>query len=163
VNVKEIILTRGLVALVDDADYSWLSRHKWHVTGQSQRPYATRKGSGGKRIFMHVEIMQPPVGMQVDHINGNQLDNRRENLRLATHQQNMQNKGKREGTTASQYKGIHRRGRRWYAYIYHNGRRIYLGSDPSEVIAAQLYDAKAIELQGEFACLNFPRRNESAA
>jgi hypothetical protein len=103
-DVRYIPLTKGLCAMVDAADYEELSKYKWHVVSV-KKPYAARK-EGGKTIYMHRQIMQPPEGMMVDHINGFSLNNRRANLRICTNQQNMQNirKSPRAG---SRFKGVY--------------------------------------------------------
>ena len=92
--MKTIILTRGKVALVDDADFEALSKFKWHAmrSGKKWRAVRTVKvgSKWGRKIGMHVQIMGFP-GVQVDHRNRNGLDNQRHNLRRATHQQQMAN------------------------------------------------------------------------
>jgi hypothetical protein len=152
------------VAIVDAADYEWLSGYTWTLCGG----YALRH-SGGKNFFMHREIMHAPPGMVVDHINGNRLDNRRCNLRLCTRAQNVRNAAKRPGCL-SQYKGVSRdrRHNRWFATIYFEGRSIALDHFDDEAEAARAYDRAALELFGEFAWLNFPyeieiRRREIAS
>ena len=118
--------------------------------------YAGRK-EGGKTIYMHREIMQPPEGMMVDHIDGNSLDNRRANMRNCTNQQNMQNIAKSPRASGS-FKGVYydKRRRTLYARICHNGENIYLGTFTTEIEAARAYDRAAVERFGEFARPNFP-------
>ena len=92
--MKQISLSRGLFAVVDDADYEWLSRWKWSA---STYGYAVRaetisgRGKSRKRkiFWMHREIMQTPPGKDTDHINGNRLDNRRLNLQICSRSQNI--------------------------------------------------------------------------
>ncbi|MBN2130267.1 MAG: HNH endonuclease, partial [Sedimentisphaerales bacterium] len=107
--------------------------------------------------YMHREIMQPPPGMMVDHIDGNSLDNRRRNMRNCTNQQNMQNLAK-SPRASGRFKGVYydKRRRTWYARICHNGKSIHLGTFGTEIEAARAYDKAAMELFGEFACLNLP-------
>ena len=154
-DTRLIPLTQGKFALVDAADYEALSQYKWHLVAPGKL-YAGRK-EGGKTVYMHREIMQPPPGMMVDHIDGNSLDNRRRNMRNCTNQQNMQNIRKKPGG-ASRFKGVYYDKRRstWYARICHNGKNINLGTFGTEIEAARAYDKAALELFGEFACLNFP-------
>jgi hypothetical protein len=149
---REIALSRGLVALVDDEDYERLAQHRWYAT---TGPYAARK-KDGKVIYMHREILGL-VGrssrVYADHKNRNTLDNRRSNLRMCTQTQNMGNVGPRRGR---RFKGVSRRGGSWRAYINLQYRQIGLGAYTSEEDAARAYDAAALKYFGEFACLNFP-------
>ena len=153
--IRYITLTRGLYAIVDAKNYARLSRYKWHAQ-QSERGssfYACRTHQG-RSIAMHREIMKPPRGMVVDHINGNGLDNREANMRNCTQLQNSQNNRRAEGK--SKFKGVFPRGDKWQAAVQHNGEAIYLGLFDDEVEAAKARDRKAYELAGEFAYLNFP-------
>ncbi len=107
---------------------------------------------------MHRQIMQPPKGMIVDHINGNGFDNTRINLRNTTRRQNMNYKGKHVGT-ASIYKGVARdkRSGKWYAEIRSGNARPRSTLFAEEVEAARAYDRMAIELFREYARLNLPQ------
>lgn len=89
---KEIPLTQGKVAIVDDEDYAALSQYKWQVTKRRHTCYARRAIGGGKYLYMHTAILGKKEGFMADHINGNGLDNRRDNLRLVTQRQNSQNR-----------------------------------------------------------------------
>lgn len=151
--VKQIELTRGKFAIVDDADFEALNQHAWFFM---KTGYAARQGkrNGNKRtlIHMHRVIMNAPGNMHVDHINGNTLDNRRENLRLCTPAENSVNRPGFHGS--SKYKGVtldKRRGR-WYAR--HAGTHI--GSFTNEIDAAIAYDEYVKSKHGDFAWLNFP-------
>jgi hypothetical protein len=82
--MKEIPLTRGYVAIVDNRDFAWLSKYKWHAGGVVEHIAARRK-ENWKNVYMHRMIMGEPKGLEIDHINHNPLDNRRRNLRIVTH------------------------------------------------------------------------------
>lgn len=161
--MKEIPLTRGKVAIVDDADYEELAKHRWYAVPKSKRGhlwYACRgKGPQGaqKKIYMHRTIMGFPDSF-IDHINRDGLDNRRENLRTTDQTLNMANQAKFPGTS-SKYKGVYYRANRdaWIAHIKHKektGKQIRIGYFKSEDEAALAYNAAALELFGEHARLN---------
>lgn len=150
--VLEIPLTRGKTALVDAEDYEALSSHKWFC---SARGYAVRTVSvngRNKTLRMHSVLVATPEGMEVDHINGDRLDNRRCNLRLATHAQNVRNAGMRKDNTSG-FKGVcyYPLTKRWTSQINVRGRRKRLGyfSTPEEAHAA--YCVAALQHHGEFA------------
>ena len=145
---KEIQLTRGLVALVDDEDYDELSKYKWSFDGRS---YARRR-EGGASIRMHIQLMGKIDGLEIDHINGNGLDNRRRNLRRVTHAQNTQNR-KPNKSGSSIYKGVswNKKSKNWRATIGIEGTIINLGSFENELDAAEAYKSAAILLVGEYA------------
>lgn len=152
-DTKTIQLTRGQFAIVDDADYSELSQYKWTAIWDrtGNRWYAARTEKR-KSVRMHQRIMG---GLWIDHINGNGLDNRRENLRFCDRKQNQWNSKKRKGT--SQYKGVNldKKAGKWRAQIKYNNRKIWLGRHDKEEDAALAYDSAARRLFGEFARPNF--------
>lgn len=150
-SMRHIKLTRGKFAIVDDGDYGKLNKHKWcHSNG-----YATRR-SGGKIIFMHRVILNVAKGAETDHKNHNKSDNRRCNIRICTKSQNNQNRKRYDGS-ASQYKGVHWNGllKKWRAQIVLDYKKVHIGVYCLEIDAAKAYDAKAEELFGRFAYLNF--------
>jgi len=107
---------------------------------------------------MHRQIINVPVFLLVDHINGNGLDNRKANLRPATHSQNVRNRPKaRYASPRSKYKGVtwHKRKRKWNTRIRVKGRTIPLGYFDNELHAAKAYDHAARKYHGDFASLNF--------
>jgi hypothetical protein len=152
--MREIPLTQGKVALVDDEDYERLSCHKWRALRNKNRWYAMRDG-GGRKILMHREIMGAPQGLQVDHIDGNGLNNQSCNLRICTNAENQHNQGVRSSNTSG-FKGVswYKRYRKWQVAIRIDGERKYLGYFSNKVEAARAYDNAAKRYHGEFARLN---------
>lgn len=154
--MKLIPLTQGKFAKVDDEDFEWLSQWKWYFTGY----YAAReeRGKDGKQraIRMHRVIADTPPELEVDHINGDKLDNRRVNLRNCVHYQNNFHQGMKKHNTSG-YKGIIQiNSEKWVAKINVKGKQIYLGSYDDPKDAAKAYDIGAKQYHGEFASLNFP-------
>jgi hypothetical protein len=152
--MREIPLTKGKVTIVDDADYEGLTQRRWHLlTPKRGGEYAMSSNGTG----MHRAITSAPPGMEVDHINGNGLDNRRGNLRVCTKSGNQRNQRVQSRAKTSVFKGVSRmRGRtRWVACIKLGGRDTRLGSFGNEVDAALAYDAAARKHFGEFARTNF--------
>jgi hypothetical protein len=153
---KKITLTRGMVTLVDDCDFAELNRYKWHAAKSSTHFYAARKEYPiEKYIAMHSQIMNPPIGMYVDHINGDSLDNRRRNLRICTASQNSCNM-RTPSHNKSGYKGVHysRCAKKWQAGLRVNGKTKYLGLYENATDAAIAYNEAATKYYGEFARLN---------
>lgn len=166
--MREIPLTRGYVALVDDEDYERVAAKKWGVTVKPQdtTPYAqngVRVAGRMTSVAMHRFILDAPIELVVDHINGNGLDNRRANLRLCSRSENQWNRRKSSQNTSG-FKGVfHRGGTRWIARITAHGKTVHLGRFRDPTIAARAYDAAALRLHGEFARLNFPTLGQRAA
>lgn len=152
-------LAEGNFAIVDPEDYLKLCSYNWQLNKCTHTGYAWRGFmKEGKKItlYMHREIMQPPKGTLIDHINRNGLDNRKANLRFATLTQNNWNSVKPKGA-GSRFCGVrkHKPSGRWRAVLYHKGSLIHLGYFDTDVEAAQAYDAEAKKLRGPFAVLNF--------
>lgn len=159
--MKQIPLTQGQVALVDDEDFEWLSQWKWYVAKQRCNAwYAARSINMGNAhilvIKMHRIILKPPPGFETDHKDGNGLNNQRNNLRIATRAENTRNRRKRDGLTSA-FKGVHWacRQRKWRASIGTQGKTIPLGYFDNEKVAAKAYDKAARKCFGEFARTNF--------
>lgn len=156
--MREIPLTQGKIALVDDADYPFLSRFNWWATKTSARGgwYAgrtTRVDEGPKRtIYMHQQLL--PECPYVDHRDRDGLHNWRENLRAATQSQNMAN-ARMPDCNSSGFKGVRRMNGRWSARIKFQGREQFLGMFDTAEEAAHAYDETTLRLFGEFARLNF--------
>lgn len=154
-DIRYISLTKGQFAIVDAADFEWLSKYRWYALWSGAIFYAGRK-EHGESVRMHREIMRPPKGMVVHHVNSNGLDNRRANLRVCTQADNIRSIGPQAGS--SRYKGVwhDRPYDKWVAGITVGHKTTYLGRFDSEVEAAKARDRKAFELWGPFAYLNFP-------
>ena len=158
--MKHIKLTQGKYALVDDEDYSELIKYKWYANHRHGIWYAytnIRTGKSRITISMHRFLLNPPKGIQVDHRDHNGLNNRRTNIRICTHAQNIQNQRRKQGSKTSRYKGVfwNKKESYWYVQIKQNGKKLNLGSFLNEIEAAKIYDKKAEELFGEFANTNF--------
>lgn len=161
--MKEIPLTKGHVAIIDNEMYDRVMRFKWHVFIAKRKNgnvyYAStgiHKGLIRTTFFIHQLIMNfPQRGFEVDHINRNGLDNRIQNLRICTPSQNKMNM-KPPVNKSSIYKGVVRRikNKTFESCIFVNGRSIYLGRFKSEVDAAIAYNNAALKYFGEFAWLN---------
>ncbi len=149
-----------MTALIDDADEALVrAKGPWHALGGNRPPCAAhRSGSrvhGRGVILMHRVIMGARPGEQVDHINGNRMDNRRSNLRICTAAQNKWN-GSRHRDNVSGYKGVwfDRWARRWRAKICCHGKQFALGNYRTPQEAALAYNRAASRYFGAFARLN---------
>ena len=159
---RRIALTRGKYAIVDPEDFERLNKHKWYASRTKNTYYACRSIQVARKrtiIHMHREIINPPKPMVVDHINHNGLDNRKANLRPATHQQNTFNRSyTRKKRGSSKYKGVSwtPHVKMWRVRIWLNYKRKSIGYCKDELEAAKAYDKAAKKYHGEFASLNFP-------
>ena len=165
--MKKLPLSQGLYALVDDEDYEALSKYKWSLSkgGRSKtKLYAIRSKRSDdpehypSSILLHRQLMGFPASL-VDHVDGDGLDNRRENLRLANHSENRCNRVS-PGFGSTNYRGVYldksrKTGkRRWRVEIYKDGKKYRVGRFKTPEDAARAYNEKAKELHGEFATLN---------
>ena len=139
--MKEIPLTQGQVALVDDDDFEWLMQWKWHAVKWGNVFYAIRmlpSGSKRERISMHQALIGKKKNRVCDHINGIGTDNRRENLRHVTPRQNAQNK---HVVSSSRFPGVawHKATNKWESRVKINGKLLHLGLFTDEEKAFQAY------------------------
>ena len=147
---RRIYLDDGFWTILDQQDYYRFNSFKWCISGNGHKFYAARfvkKGPGKtKTIYLHREIMKPPAGLLVDHRNTNTLDNRRTNLRPATHSQNTCNrlKSKRKNVS-SQFVGVYldKRTGRWISQIAYRRKKLHLGVFDTEMAAARAHDEAA--------------------
>ena len=154
-NTRLIRLTQGKFAVVDEEDFEYLNQWQWNAHKAGRTFYAVRYIviSGNRtKMKMHWAVMK---GKGADHIDHNGLHNWRSNLRFCTQQENCMNTTKRKNTS-SIYKGVSldKQTGKWEAYIAINHKKINLGFFNLEIDAARAYNEKAIELFGDFACLN---------
>lgn len=155
--MKEIKLSSEKIAIVDDVDYERLSGFHWYFDGRyAAKSLWNRETKKETKIYMHKLIVTVERNQFVDHINGNKLDNRRENLRVVSKQQNNMNQSTQTRTKHSKYKGVSwdKSRNKWVAYCKKDGKMNYLGRFNNEEEAALAYNQKALELFGEFAKLN---------
>lgn len=149
--IKLLTLSRGRFAIVDDEDFLALSLLSWCC----HKRYAGTTLLG-ERVLMHRLLLDCPDSLEVDHVNGDPLDNRKSNLRICTREQNSRNKRKSYKNTSG-YKGVswHKRDRRWYSQIEHKSKSMHLGCFKNREAAARAYDEAAVKYFGEFARTNF--------
>ena len=152
--MKEIkLLYCNIVTLVDDEDYERLNKHNWHVSESGSVTYPRRAlDSRGRTIRMHREILSVPLGMEVDHKDGDGLNNQKSNLRICASSQNRANARSRSNTS-SKHKGVTwvKANRKWKAQIGINGTKRHLGYFEDEEDAALAYNRTALSFYGEFA------------
>jgi hypothetical protein len=151
--IKHIPLTKGKFAIVDAADYPALSKYKWFAQEVAGGFYAARH-EAGKTILMHRQIMQPPPGMVVDHIDGNRANNSRVNLRVCTQRHNVCNSRPHGGRSG--FKGVTPHRDKWDSKFSYRGETYRAGVFDDPVEAARARDLLAVDVLGEYAWLNLP-------
>lgn len=147
--MKEIKLTKGKVALVDDEDYVRLQLYNWHLLGGK---YAARYTPTGSRL-MEKDVMEVMDNVMLDHKDMNPLNNQRTNLRVANKSRNSQNRGLQSNSTSG-YKGVCASKGKWQAHIKYHGQKVNLGTYVDKKEAAHAYNVAAKKFFGEFARLN---------
>jgi hypothetical protein len=153
--VKRIKLSRGKYTFVDDEDFERLNEFGWYASkGNGNNFYAQRRKCK-IHVFMHREILPCPKGFQIDHIDGDGLNNQKKNLRVCTTSQNQFNRGKIKNSTSG-YKGVtwDKRSKKWLAQININKEHKNLGLFDSKEDAALAYNIAAERYHGEFAKFN---------
>jgi hypothetical protein len=150
--MREINCYGGIVK-VDATDYDELIKYTWSVWADGTTRYARRK-YGGSNISMHRHIMNPSIDMEVDHMNGDGLDNTRKNLRICSRKENAQRNTKQQNKKLSRFKGVYFHHYRWEAAIQFDGKQCHLGTFKTEIEAAQKYNEAAQRHFGDFAKLN---------
>jgi len=160
-NVAYVPLTQGHEAIIDAEDVSLVEGYNWYARQDGLTAYAIRNSGlrpNSYTVLMHRVITSADCGTMVDHVDGDGLNNRRQNLRFATAQQNQQNQRK-TANCASKFKGVtfHKPSQKWIARIRISGHLHYIGQFLDEDSAARAYDERAVSVAGEFAHLNFER------
>ena len=175
--MQYIGLTQNQKVVIDNEDYEFIAQNKWCVNKIRNIHYAIRTvtirsqnkkeniKNKLKNIYMHRLIIEIKLKRklkfdeEIHHINGNGLDNRKENLRIVTRSQHQALSKKRKDCT-SQYKGVHwhKRDKIWIAQIRYQKKLIHLGCFENEIKAAKAYDQAALEYFGEYARINLNER-----
>lgn len=152
--MKQIPLTQGKFAVVDDDDFERINSYKWSVSNNGYAIRNTSRLIGKGVILMHRDIVNPPKGMLVDHIDRDKLNNTRSNLRICNKSQNGMNRNKQSDNTSG-YKGVFKHKSGWLSKIKKDGVQIYIGLYKTAEQAAKAYDEEAKKQFGEFAVTNF--------
>jgi hypothetical protein len=157
--MQTITLTNGMTTIVDDDVYEMLNEKTWYARKRGNAWYAYRheySKNTYKYVFMHRVIANTPEGLVTDHISGDGLDNRRENLRVCTHAENMHNYTKPSHGKTSRFKGVffNKQAKKYHAIIRINNKVIHVGYFKDEILAASAYNEAAVKYHGVFAKLN---------
>lgn len=159
-----IPLGKGKIAVIDFEDWNLIRSYTWTLktNGKNKKTYYAygykREAGRGISTTLHREIMgEYPLGLELAHKDGDGLNNRRDNLKFVTHQQNLQGRKMKKENTTSLFRGVrlHQRGK-WTAQLSLNGKQVALGCFTTEIEAAKAYDAGARKYFGEHAAPNFP-------
>lgn len=159
IHMRQVPLTRGLFALVDDEDYAEIGGYNWQAVPRRNGVYAKRcewDGVKGRTVLMHRQIANCPKGKVVDHKDGNPLNNCRSNLRVCTNADNRRNSKAPLSPEKKQFRGVFRFRKGWRAVIKVDYKNLYGSVCKTPEDAARGYDVLAARHHGEFARLNFP-------
>ena len=146
-----IVKVSHLEAKIDDEDFERIANHNWWLLKGGYAYSQTCKNGKRTTLLMHRLVTQAPKGVEVDHINGNVLDNRKANLRLCSRSQNCSHR-----RSFGKLKGLYWSKNAWQAQIKNDKQHVYLGRYKDKIEAARAYDKAALELFGSFANINFP-------
>lgn len=151
---KNLKLSNGGYTIIDNIDYELVKNYKWYKIKKRNTWYA-RTCIQKKCVYIHRLIMNHPEGMMIDHLDGNALNNRRNNLRICTVGQNNRNTRKRKGGT-SKYKGVSwcKEKMKWVAHIKVNYKSKNMGCFNNEIEAAEAYNKAALLHFGDYAYIN---------
>lgn len=154
-----IYFNSGTSFIIDASDFTEVSQHNWFEERNGYPSYNTSRKSpeGRRRVTLHRFLMKPQVGVDIDHISGDRLDNRRCNLRVCSHQENMFNQ-KTRNTNSSGFNGVsfQKSAGKYAAYINQNEKKYHLGLFDTAEEAAAVRDKAAAKLYREFARFNLP-------
>lgn len=146
--MKYLDLPSGHRTIVDD---DFITEYKWCLIGAG---YVSRKDFKTKKtIYLHRKIIGAVIGQEVDHINGDRLDNRRSNLRIANRSQNNRNRLTKGINRGIKLNRTATKKRSWVAEISINNKNQYLGCYPTKKLAQEAYNKAALQASGEFARL----------
>jgi len=150
--MKIIKLTQGKVAFVDDEDFKYLNKFKWYYNNGYATRNVTISPKKQKLIQMHRIILNTPVGMFTDHIDGNRANNQKKNLRCCTKSENMMNTGRKK-TNTSGYKGVSwsKTAKKWIAKVHIGGKTKFLGSFEKKIDAYKAFCKGCIKYHKEFS------------
>lgn len=153
--MRQISLTKGAYATVDDADFEALSKYSWCFSNTGYAVRGTMKGGESRIYLMHREILGAKPDEEIDHVDGNRLNNQRSNLRLCSSAENKHNRGKSKNNTSG-YKGVHwnKQNGKWRSRIMVNRRVYHLGFFENSEDAAKAYDIAALKYHKDFARVN---------
>lgn len=146
--MTKIQLSKTKYTIIDDEDYDRVSRYNWSYNSGYARCLS-------RNIYLHRLILNPPNDKQIDHINHNTLDNRKNNLRICSGAENCKNTNSHKDSV-SRFKGVcfDKQTKKWQSQIYINGYQVKIGRFDNEIDAARAYDDLASEHFGEFAKFN---------
>lgn len=162
-NCVTIPLNQGYVTIIDAEDFDKVPARAWQIDGSLYAMANKIHSPGSPRGSYKMHRVVMPEVAQIDHINGNRLDNRKANLRPCTHSENQRNRRKTK-VCSSPYKGVywHKRENKWVAQIRYEGKQKSLGRYQTAEEAAAAYDEFAKLYHGEFAFLNSHLTNNVA-